>query len=127
MEDGNDMVEMAQAAFLDMLSKDATNCLHNPYLRFLDGISIQNCIYRCTNCLSSNALLTEKLLRDVIKGYLKMKIVSNNKKENEIMKQFYRIKKVFVAYEDERRKTIERIILKCPSYHHHAEKARKLF
>ncbi|CEF59661.1 Helicase, C-terminal domain and P-loop containing nucleoside triphosphate hydrolase domain-containing protein [Strongyloides ratti] len=101
-DDGYDIVEISQKTFLKILNKDFSNCLHNPYLGILDGIQISNCVYRCTNCLSKNALLNENLLRDVIKVYLNNKNINGNETEEELLENFYCVKKVFLKCDEER-------------------------
>lgn len=103
-ENGYEIVDMVQNAFLEMLNKDTNNCLHNCYLMYLDKTYIPNCIYRCTNCLTKNSLLNERLIRDVVKVYTNNKFITGNEREDEILENYHAIRTIFMRYEEERRK-----------------------
>ncbi|CEF59320.1 Helicase, C-terminal domain and P-loop containing nucleoside triphosphate hydrolase domain-containing protein [Strongyloides ratti] len=103
-EDGFEVVELGQQAFLEMLAKDTNNCLHNCYLKYLDKTYIPNCIYRCTNCLTKNSVLNERLILDAIKVYKNNKYISGDEDEKKILENYYIVRKIFMEYEEERKK-----------------------
>uniref|UniRef100_A0A0K0E4L6 ATP-dependent RNA helicase n=1 Tax=Strongyloides stercoralis TaxID=6248 RepID=A0A0K0E4L6_STRER len=50
----NNVLTTGMDKLCEILNKKNIQCLHEIYTNYYDNIKIENCIYRCTNCINRN-------------------------------------------------------------------------